>query len=279
MSGMWGSITESLARENLKNALRPLLGHEVKYLQIPVEAAAQFEPSQIGTIIGTLVDAMLPHIALEVGVGLQKHSGILGDREGYPDFSHCSGYRIELKGLFKDNPNVVLKKPPTPREPSARLTQKVTEKNIQIDNDALLILVYQLEPSRNDPSLLSPVIVDLGILPVIECVRARDHRLTSRGGRWFGDFETPAVLSKAGKRKLKQQLALTEAYGRKESEGHDYNEDTNFGKLKRIPLKELQELLAMHGAAYAASGSYPSNWKLLGNTDPDFLHEIDEDDD
>jgi hypothetical protein len=36
------------------------------------------------------------------------------------------------------------------------------------------------------------------------------------------------------------------AYGRKESEGKDFNEDTNFGKLKRIPHPKLQGFLARY---------------------------------
>src|ERR1039457_3654042 len=35
----------------------------------------------------------------------------------------------------------------------------------------------------------------------------------------------------------------TSSYGRKESEGKDFNEDTNFGKLKRIPHPGLQTFL------------------------------------
>lgn len=263
MVGIWGSIREKTAIDNLQSALQPLIGHEIKYLKIPVEAAAGFEPSQIGTIIGTLTDAILPHIAETLGLGLSKNPTTIGSREGYPDFLHTSGYRIELKGLFKDNPNVILKRPPTPREASARLTQKVTVNNVLGDDDALLILVYQLEPTQEDPGLLSPVIKNLKIFPVIECVNARDHRLTTRGGRWFGNYETPTVLSKAAKQKLKIANALNiEKYGRKESEGHDYNEDTNFGKLKRIPYKELQTFLMEQGSAFAATGTYPELWRI-----------------
>jgi hypothetical protein len=35
----------------------------------------------------------------------------------------------------------------------------------------------------------------------------------------------------------------TASYGRKESEGKDYNEDTNFGKLARIPHLGMQQFL------------------------------------
>lgn len=52
----------------------------------------------------------------------------------------------------------------------------------------------------------------------------------SNGG-WFGLFETPAILSNSGKRKMDANLAIDySAYGRKENEGKDLNEDTNFGK-------------------------------------------------
>lgn len=54
----------------------------------------------------------------------------MGEREGYPDYKHSSGKRLELKLLYVDNPSLKMKKPPTPREPSARLTQKVTVKNV-----------------------------------------------------------------------------------------------------------------------------------------------------
>ncbi len=261
--GKWGSIQKAKALNKLAEAISPLLNREIHYLQIPFEAAEHFEPSQIGTIVGTLTDAVLPYIALEVGVGLSKGPGILGDREGYPDFSHRDGYRIELKGLFVDNPGIKLKKPPTRREPSSRLTQKVTVKNVRADDDALLILAYRLQPARSDKKLLTPVIVDLAIFPVVECIRARDHRLHSRGGRWFGDFETPAVLSKIGRRKFASKAQLNEQlYGRKESEGHDFNEDTNFGKLKRIPYQPLQAFLMKHGATFTAKGDYPKPWTL-----------------
>lgn len=261
----WGPITESQALQELREALQPLVGVEIRHLRIPSDVAENFEPSQIGTIVGTLTDAVLPSIALEKQIGLKKGDGILGDREGYPDFEHMAGYRLELKGLFRDNPEVKLKKPPTIREPSARLTQKVTKKNVQSEKDALLILSYQLQPTKDDPNLLSPVIYDVAIFPVIECVNARDHRLESGGGIWFGEYETPTILSKVGKAKLAtgQQLDRS-AFGRKESEGRDFNEDTNFGKLKRIPYKPLQEFLARNGSSFSAKGSYPAPWAIAG---------------
>lgn len=259
----WGPITEGHALANLYAALQPLCGTPVDYLRLPADLALQIEPSQVGTIVGTLTDLLLPRIALERGIGLVKSAGILGDREGYPDFQHCSGYRVELKGAFRDNPLVRMKRPPTPREPSARLTQKVTSKNVIADRDALLVLVYELRSAWNDPSLLSPTIVDLGIFPVIECINARDHRMEAAGGRWFGEFDTPTILSRVGSKALRAGGELNfGGYGRKESEGYHFNEDTNFGKLKRIPYRPLQEFLKQAGCQFSATGGYPESWSM-----------------
>lgn len=41
-------------------------------------------------------------------------------------------------------------------------------------------------------------------------------------------------------------------YSREESEGRDYNEDTNFGRLKGSPHKPLHRLLKKHRATYVA---------------------------
>ena len=258
-----GTILNVETQLRLNADLKPLVGTFIDNLSVPIEAAVKFEPSQIGTVIGTLVDALLPYIALKQNVGIKKAPGILGEREGYPDFVHSSGYRLELKGIFKDNPNIKLKKPPTPREPSARLTQKVTIKNVVPEKDALIVLVYQLDTIQEELSLLSPRIVDAAVFPVIECVKARDNRLYKSGGKWFGDYETPAILSNSGRNKLSRGLKLnTKNYGRKESEGYDYNEDTNFGKLKRIPYKPLHLLMKKHGCAYSPSGDYPTPWQI-----------------
>ena len=92
-------------------------------------------------------------------------------------------------------------------------------------------------------------IIDIGIFSTIECIRARDKRLEACDGRWFGNYETPAILSKLGRAKVKNGIAPdSTTYGRKESEGRDYNEDTNFGKLNRIPYGPLQKFLAKHCA-------------------------------
>lgn len=148
--------------------------------------------------------------------------------------------------MYVQNKNLKMKAPSTPREPSARLSQKVTRKNVDPANDAMLLIAYRMEPQANNPAAASPKIIDLEVLSMIDLVDARDKRMVESGGRWFGNYETPAIPSKIGKAKLKKGELLTEAYGRKESEGKDYNEDTNFGKLRRIPHKRLQNFLDKH---------------------------------
>lgn len=240
--------------EELRESLLPLIGVQFSVLSIPEEILIGFEPSQVGTLVGTLMDAcipLLPKMPTTTGelpdVGLSKHEGILGEREGYPDYLHKSGKRLELKLLYVDNPNIKMKKPPTPREPSARLTQKVTLKNVIPELDVLMVIAYSLEKNLRNPSLYSPTIKDIGLFPVFDCIVARDKRMIKSGGRWFGNYETPTILSKIGKKILKENGVLdTTAYGRKESEGRHFNEDTNFGKLKRIPYKPLQDFLKKH---------------------------------
>lgn len=258
--------------EQLRVSLQPMIDVQFDILKIPRDILKAFEPSQIGTIVGTLMDACIPQLAqilpknnLLGKIGLSKHEGLLGDREGYPDFKHSSGKRLELKLLYVDPGGVDMKKPPTRREASARITQKVTEKNVVPATDVLLVVAYQLRPNRDDESLYSPTIIDFGLFPMIECVRARDHRLIGGGGKWFGNYETPAILSKIGRAKRARGEAVNdETYGRKESEGHDFNEDTNFGKLKRVPLEGLQRFLKKHGATYASKGTYPAPWAIEG---------------
>jgi hypothetical protein len=241
------SVHDPKQIEQLKAELRALINTQFTSLTLPAPALKAFEPSQIGTIVGTLMDALIPHLPDIPQVGLEKHEGILGDREGYPDYKHKSGFRLELKLLYTDNAELETKKPPTRREPSARLTQKVTVKNVDTERDALLVIAYQLRPHVDNTDLVSPTIVDFDVFPMSDLITARDKRMTDRGGRWFGTYETPTILSKAGRKKLKEgrRLNIT-SYGRKESEGKDFNEDTNFGKLKRIPHDGLQEFLKKH---------------------------------
>jgi hypothetical protein len=236
-------ITESELAA-LQEALHPLIGVQFKSLSLPKVAMQAFEPSQIGTIVGSLMDALIPHLTDIPQVGLHKHAGILGDREGYPDYKHDSGLRAELKLLYIDNPDLKMKRPPTKREPSARLTQKVTVKNVVPATDAMLVVAYQLKPHADDELAITPTIVDLEVFSMIELIEARDKRLTDSGGLWFGNYETPCVISKVGYQKMACDLPIdATTYGRKESEGKDFNEDTNFGKLKRIPHRGLQAFL------------------------------------
>lgn len=254
----------------LEARLSGLIGVQLDVLRLPRAILHAFEPSQIGTIAGTLMDACIPELPTllrgrghgDVG-GIAKHEGILGEREGYPDYRHESGLRLELKLLYKDPVGVEMKSPPTPREASARLTQKVTVKNVQPETDVLMVVVYQLRTHDNEGDIFSPTIVDIGLFPMIDCIRARDDRLERSGGKWFGNYETPCVPSKIGRGKLERGEPLDDSsYGRKESEGKDLNEDTNFGKLKRVPYRPLQLFLKKHGATYASNGEWPVPWTI-----------------
>ena len=235
---------------SIKSSLQPLIGAQFNVLSIPKEILKAFEPSQIGTIIGSLMDACIPQLSKITesntfdNVGLRKNEGILGDREGYPDYLHSSEKRLELKLLFVDNPNIEMKKPPTPREPSARLTQKVTFKNVQADKDLLLVIAYALMESNSKPGFFSPTIIDFELFPVYECILARDRRMYDSNGGWFGRFETPTILSNKGKQKKRTGTDIDySSYGRKEDEVKDLNEDTNFVKLKRIPYEPLHQYI------------------------------------
>jgi len=225
--------------EDLRKIFAPLIGLKIDWLSLPDQALLGFEPSQIAVIVNTLIDGILPQIELLATnednreklskIGLKKAPGILGERESYPDYIHISGKRVELKGLFVDNKELRLKRPPTKREPSARLKENVTVDVIEPQNDVLLIAAVQLKEIEG---FCSPYIVDLAVLSMIECIKARDERLKITGGKWIGGL--PKVISNKGAIKLKKGLELTEA---------DYEKDTNFGKLKRIPYPPLQAFL------------------------------------
>ena len=95
----------------------------------------------------------------------------------------------------------------------------------------LLVIAYALMKNKTKSGFFSPTIIDFEIFPVYDCILARDRRMYESNGGWFGLFETPAILSNSGKRKMDANLAIDySAYGRKENEGKDLNEDTNFGK-------------------------------------------------
>ncbi len=191
----------------LKKQFEPLIGQSFRSLRLPKVAIKAFEPSQIGTIVGALMDALIPHLSIK-GLGLEKHRGILGEREGYPDYEHSSGKRVELKLLYVDNPNLEMKKPPTPREPSARLTQKVTVKNVNPALDVLLLIAYQMETDDQQSNAAIPRIIDFEVFSIIELVEARDKRMIDGGGKWFGNYETPTILSRVGKEKVKKGITL-----------------------------------------------------------------------
>ncbi|MCY4212257.1 MAG: hypothetical protein OXF68_01365 [Gammaproteobacteria bacterium] len=214
-------MTKGIAQADLaelSDGLSGLIGVQLEVLRLPRSVLKAFEPSQIGTIVGTLMDACIPELSnlyenqlVDMNVvGLSKHEGILGEREGYPDYRHRSGRRLELKLLYRDPKGVEMKTPPTVREASARLTQKVTVKNVDPEMDVLMVLAYELRPIRSRPELYGPTIVDIGLFPMIDCILARDDHLVRRGGRWFGDCETPCVPSKIGREKLKQGKDLDE---------------------------------------------------------------------
>ena len=237
-------ITE-LDLEPLRRAFVPLIGLRITWLSIPGGALAGFEPSQIAVIVNTLLDGILPQIQLLAldeenaaklaGVGLSKAPGVIGQRETYPDYVHISGRRVELKGLFVDNPNLALKRPPTDREPSARIKENVTMDIIDPANDALLVAAVQLRPDQEDHC--SPYITDIGVFSMVECVRARDASLAERGGKWIAGV--PKVVKKSSMAKFNAHKRLLNS---------DYEKDTNFGKLKRIPYAPLQDFMRKHGA-------------------------------
>jgi hypothetical protein len=196
-------------------------------------------------IINILLDAALPQIELLASdpenaeklkhIGLSKAAGQIGERESYPDYIHKSGKRIELKGLFVDNPNLHLKRPPTRREPSARLKENVTIEDVDPSKDVLLVAAVRLEEVGGR---CYPVIIDIGLFPMVECIRARDDRLAKSGGRWIDGI--PKVIRNLGRKKMKKGEPLTD---------RDYEKDTNFGKLKRIPYKPLQDFVSKHQTA------------------------------
>lgn len=230
--------------QTLREQFEPLTGLRVDWLSLPQQALPGFEPSQIAVIVNTLLDAALPQIELLATnpenreklehLGLSKAPREIGDRESYPDYIHASGYRVELKGLFVDNLSLDLKRPPTRREPSARLKENVTEENVDPAKDVLMLAAVQL---REFNGLCYPVIVDVGIFSMIECIRARDGRLTKLGGRWHN--RVPQVVKKTSSTKYRKEIPLVDS---------DYEKDTNFGKLKRIPCSLLQDFMRKHGA-------------------------------
>ena len=233
--------------ELLKEAFQPLVGFRITWLSIPGAALHGFEPSQLAVIVNTLLDGILPqieHLATDTenadrllgSIGLSKSPGEIGERESYPDYVHVSGKRVELKGLFVDNAELTMKRPPTQREPSARLKENVTIDVIDPANDALLVAATQLQ--ADESGACSPYIIDIEVFSMVECVRARDGRLAEAGGKWFGSL--PKVVKKKSLSKRRAGHSLTD---------DDYEKDTNFGKLKRIPYQPLKDFLRKYGCS------------------------------
>lgn len=228
----------------LQKELEPLIGLRVDWLSLPEKALPGFEPSQIAVIVNTILDAAMPQIELLATnpenraklehMGLSKATGEIGDREHYPDYIHKSGYRVELKGLFVDNLSLKFKRPPTRREPSARLKENVTIREVNPEKDVLMLAAVQLQELVG---ICHPVIIDIGLFSMIECIRARDNRLLQTGGRWHKGI--PQVVRKNSQIKFRKKQLLRD---------DDFEKDTNFGKLKRIPYAPLQDFMRKHGA-------------------------------
>lgn len=224
--------------QSLRNIFKSLIGIKIDWLSIPDQALKGFEPSQVAVIVNTLLDGVLPQIQLISNyqnqekiknLGLEKSPSQIGERESYPDYIHISGKRVELKCLFVDNKTLQLKRPPTPREPSARLKENITIDSIDAEKDVLLIAAIQLQEENG---FCSPFIVDIEVFSMIDCIRARDQRLIETGGKWIDNV--PKVISNNGRKKQRAGETLAD---------NDYEKDTNFGKLKRIPYPPLQDFL------------------------------------
>jgi hypothetical protein len=213
------SITQKQL-DRLRQEFEPLIGLRVDWLILPQAALPGFEPSQIAVIVNTILDAAMPQIELLARtpenrtklahVGLSKSPGQIGQRESYPDYIHKSGFRVELKGLFVDNPDLNLKRPPTKREPSARLKENIKLSDINPDLDVLMLAAVQLQESEGT---CFPVIVDIGVFPMAACIEARDRRLAEAGGRWFRGV--PQVVKKKSMRKSRSASSYPAATTRR----------------------------------------------------------------
>ena len=106
--------------------------------------------------------------------------------------------------------------------------------NVNPSRDLLMLAAVQLQEIDG---VCYPVIIDIGVFPMLDCIRARDNRLTNGGGRWHNGV--PQVVKRSSMRRYQQGLPLTD---------DDFEKDTNFGKLKRIPYLPLQDFMRMHGA-------------------------------
>lgn len=227
---------------SLQAKFQSLIGLKVDWLSLPEQSLPGFEPSQIAVIVNTLLDAALPQIELLATnpenrnrlkhLGLDKAPQEIGNRESYPDYIHTSGYRVELKGLFVDNLALDFKRPPTRREPSARIKENITTSNVDATRDILMLAAVQLQEFDG---ICHPVIIDIGLFPMIACIHTRDQRLLESGGRWHNGV--PQVVRQSSQSKYRDGSPLND---------NDYQKDTNFGKLKRIPYPPLQKFMRKH---------------------------------
>src|SRR5438309_9259488 len=105
---MPGDLNERI--NQLREQLAVLGNRRIEGLEIPAEALAAFEPSQIAVIVNTFLDATLP-IQPEMKKILKKHRGDFYDREAYPDYdAPALDLRVELKGHFCEKASPPMKK-------------------------------------------------------------------------------------------------------------------------------------------------------------------------
>ena len=55
--------------------MQGLIGVQFDSLTLPAVGLLAFEPSQVGTIVGTLMDALIPHLPNADKIGLKKAPG------------------------------------------------------------------------------------------------------------------------------------------------------------------------------------------------------------
>lgn len=187
----------------LRDEWSPLIGMKFNQLSLGRTALRSFQPSQFGSLVGTLLDGLLLDLDF---MGLERCALA---RENYPDYVHRSGVRVELK-------TVAAGAAPA-GERSARL--KVGASAVR-HRDVLLVLAYGLTPNSKRSLFLSPQIVGFEVFNVGRLVKQRDERLLKSNGYFDGDGK--AILVNKEGRSL---------------------EDTNFGKLDRIPDTKLQMFL------------------------------------
>jgi hypothetical protein len=190
---------------------------------------AWYEPSQLGSLVGVLMDVMLPLIPR---LGLVRYRRSKNERESYPDFVGSDGLRYELK-LVPVGANSAARRGRTDREPAARIGRNIKRK-IVLPNDRLLAIAYSwhIQPKltvvfagKRLPAMC-PRIDDVLILPMLPLVEARDHDLIERGGRWGAEY--PEVPTRKNPARFKT--------------------DTNFGKLTRLPILDVSKWLERVGA-------------------------------